>query len=113
MNPHLIDGYKYDLRIYVAVISYDPLKVYIFDEGLVRFATCKFTTKLKEVKKRFIHLTNFSVNKHSKTYVKSQEDGKGSKWSLATLKEYYRSHGIDDQLVSIHPLSCSIGSRML
>ena len=47
MNPHLIDGYKYDLRIYVAVISYDPLKVYIFDEGLVRFATCKFTTKLK------------------------------------------------------------------
>ena len=38
-NPHTIDGYKYDLRIYVLVTCYDPLKIYIFKEGLVRFST--------------------------------------------------------------------------
>ncbi len=71
MNPHLIDGYKYDLRIYVLVTSYDPLKVYLFREGLVRFATEKYTTNVQSLKKRFIHLTNYSVNKKAEGYVKN------------------------------------------
>ena len=63
LNPHLIDGFKYDLRIYVLVTSYDPLKVYLFDEGLVRFATERYSTRVDSLKKRFVHLTNYSVNK--------------------------------------------------
>jgi len=65
MNPHLINGFKYDMRIYVLVTSYDPLKIYIYDDGLGRFATEKYTTKSKNLKLRYIHLTNYSVNKNS------------------------------------------------
>jgi len=48
-SPHLINGFKYDLRIYCLVTCYDPLKVYIFKEGLVRFATAKYSNNPKSV----------------------------------------------------------------
>ena len=38
-HPHLINGLKYDLRVYIMVSSFNPLRVYIHEEGLVRFAT--------------------------------------------------------------------------
>ena len=29
-QPHLLRGYKYDLRVYVQVTGIEPLKIYIF-----------------------------------------------------------------------------------
>ncbi len=63
MNPHLISGYKYDLRVYVLVTSFNPLKVYMYTDGLVRFATEKYTLDPKNINQKFVHLTNFSINK--------------------------------------------------
>jgi len=51
------------MRIYCLVTSYDPLVMYMFKDGLVRFSTEKFSLKTKNLKKRYIHLTNYSVNK--------------------------------------------------
>ena len=61
----LIDGYKFDLRIYVALTSINPLRLYVYDEGLVRFASEKYDTS--DLKNIFSHLTNYSINKKHHT----------------------------------------------
>lgn len=63
-NPLLIDGYKWDLRIYVAVTSINPLRIYVYEEGLCRFASEKYDTK--DLKNVYSHLTNYSINKKNK-----------------------------------------------
>ena len=88
-KPHLINDLKYDLRVYVIVTSYDPLRVYVYNEGLVRFATEKYTLDPSDLKKKFIHLTNFSVNKKSENFkvnnANGEDDENSSKWSFKTL----------------------------
>jgi tubulin polyglutamylase TTLL5 len=50
-NPLLFNGYKFDLRIYIAVTSINPLRIYIYEDGLTRFATCKYTSNSSGPKK--------------------------------------------------------------
>lgn len=97
-DPHLINGLKYDLRLYVCVTSYNPLRIYLFNEGLVRFATEKYNTCLNQLSKRYIHLTNYAVNKNNKRFINNidaNEDNIGSKWSLTAIKQWYKENGID------------------
>jgi tubulin polyglutamylase TTLL6/13 len=38
-SPYLIDGLKFDMRIYVLIYGCDPIRIYVYEEGLARFAT--------------------------------------------------------------------------
>lgn len=135
-NPHLIDGYKYDLRLYVLVSSFDPLVVYLYDEGafcvnvgLVRFATEKYRRDLQSLNRKCVHLTNYSVNKFSENYIENNLDfitldqlvpNNVSKWNLKMLRQKYASLNLSPEkifakikdviiksLITIQPHVCS------
>lgn len=97
-NPLLIDGYKFDVRIYVCVTSYDPLVAYLYEEGLTRFATVKYDPNSRSIKNAFMHLTNYSVNKRSHRYVRCDDpdiEDFGNKWSMSAMLRLLKAEGKD------------------
>ena len=63
LPPFLIDGYKFDFRIYLLISTLNPFTVYIFKEGLARFCTSKYTPPKKgNLENKFGHITNTAVN---------------------------------------------------
>ena len=89
-NPHLIKKRKYDMRIYVLVTGFRPLKIYIYDNGIVRFCSDKYTTDADKLNNNYIHVTNYSVSKALEILHKGdQEIDYEIKWSLLALKGYF------------------------
>lgn len=100
-NPLLINGVKFDVRLYVCVTSYDPLRVYVYKEGLARFASEPYTYQANKSNK-FCHLTNYSINKKNEKYMQNlnlETDDEGNKWSLSALSRYLESIGVDMNLL--------------
>ncbi|CAE7877829.1 TTLL5, partial [Symbiodinium sp. KB8] len=95
-EPALVDGFKYDLRVYAAVTSFCPLKVYIHKEGLARFATERYTPDPAQYQNKFVHLTNYSLNKASSKYQAGDgAEGAGHKWTLSALLARLLRDGVD------------------
>lgn len=94
MEPLLLDGFKFDLRIYVLVTSVDPLQIYVYNEGLVRLATRQYDyPKKSNIDNKFMHLTNFSINKYSASY--SPDAKSGSKRFLKSFNTLLADEGHD------------------
>lgn len=124
-RPLLVDGYKFDLRIYVLVISCDPLRILLFREGLCRFCTSPYQRPNPEnLFNSYMHLTNYSINKHNEDFVKPKQsdcsslptkteesqtasssasshhsEQFSSKRSLTWLRQWLRAHQRDDELL--------------
>ena len=84
-KPYLIDGYKFDLRIYVLVNGINPLRVYVYKDGLARFATVPYQSPApSNLNNLCMHLTNYAINKESSNFVQNESkdaDDVGSKRS--------------------------------
>ena len=59
-----------NLKIYVLIISFSPLRIYLYNNGLTRFATEDY--KRGDFDNVFIHLTNYSINKNNLNYKPNQ-----------------------------------------
>ena len=97
-DPLCIEGKKFDLRVYVLVTSFDPLRVYMFREGLCRICTNEYDLDYDTLDDTFKHLTNFSINKNASTFVANKNadrDDHGHKWSMSALFDHLDAHGYD------------------
>uniref|UniRef100_A0A672QV28 Tubulin polyglutamylase ttll6-like n=1 Tax=Sinocyclocheilus grahami TaxID=75366 RepID=A0A672QV28_SINGR len=115
-KPFIIDGFKFDLRIYVLVTSCDPFRIFMYNEGLARFCTTQYTeptgNNLEDV---CMHLTNYAINKHSENFVRDEDTG--SKRKLSSFKKHMEAMSYDTEkiwtdiedviiktLISAHPI---------
>eukprot|EP00754_Rhynchopus_humris_P040760 Rhum_TRINITY_DN23898_c0_g1::Rhum_TRINITY_DN23898_c0_g1_i1::g.178940::m.178940/K16599/TTLL1; tubulin polyglutamylase TTLL1 len=83
-DPLLIGGKKFDLRLYVLVTSYRPLRAYMHCEGFARFCTVPYNTDVSDLDNLFVHLTNVAVQKQGDDY----NDKHGGKWNCNNLRLY-------------------------
>ncbi|XP_030567568.1 tubulin polyglutamylase ttll6 [Drosophila novamexicana] len=92
-KPLLIDGYKFDLRVYTLVTSVDPLRIFVYNEGLARFATHKYKPPaLGNSNNMFMHLTNYCVNRRNSNYDAGSGNDGGSKRKLSAYNKWLVDH---------------------
>ncbi|CBJ31384.1 conserved unknown protein [Ectocarpus siliculosus] len=100
-NPLLLDGYKFDLRLYVLVTSFNKLEAFIYKEGFARLSTHRY--EKGAIDNRFIHLTNSSIQRLNEAgaardsplnQAKTSEAG-GTKTTLSYLWRRLAASGVD------------------
>jgi tubulin polyglutamylase TTLL4 len=101
-NPFLVGGRKFDLRMYCVVTGFDPLRIFLFDEGLVRFAAEKYPGPDRGLDNTYMHLTNYSVSKTAELSKASRgkdeetDDPVDIKWCISDFKAFLATnHGAD------------------
>ncbi|CAI2353183.1 unnamed protein product [Caenorhabditis sp. 36 PRJEB53466] len=103
-DPCLVNNHKFDLRIYVAVTSFYPLVAYVYSEGLARLASMPYDSSSSSDSNEFVHLTNYSINKNSTSFVRNESmssEDLGHKWTLGALLRYVENEGKDARLLML------------
>ncbi len=100
-QPMLIEGLKFDMRIYALLAGCNPMKIYVYDKGIARFATVPFEKPAAaNLDDHFMHLTNYAVNKRSSHY-KCVGDGEnsvtGHKRCLSFIWKYLDAKGFNSE----------------
>ncbi|XP_022084237.1 tubulin polyglutamylase TTLL11-like [Acanthaster planci] len=93
-KPLLLERTKFDLRVYVLLTSIAPLRIHICREGMARFCTIKYQPPTnRNLHQIFMHLTNYSLNKRSETYIHTDSTDRGSKRTMSSTFAALASRG--------------------
>ena len=102
-QPLLIDNLKFDLRVYVLVTSCDPLRIFVYEDGLVRLATENYEKpSSKNIGCSYMHLTNYAINKTNPGFINNKDlmhDNVGHKRSLKSVFEDFEKKGHNVKLL--------------
>ena len=96
-NPLLLEGFKFDLRLYILITNFTPLEAFIYKEGFARMSTVPFSLNPDKLHNKFIHLTNSSIQKHNQNSKNDSLDSLlgGTKLCLKTIKERFAKMNIN------------------
>ncbi|CAF3166581.1 unnamed protein product [Rotaria socialis] len=93
-EPYLIEGFKFDLQIYVLITSCDPLRVFLYNDGLVRMSPKKYKIpNSKNAADLSMHLTHYLINKNDTDNSFNTDIGKSHR--LKYLFQYLRNQNQD------------------
>jgi tubulin polyglutamylase TTLL6/13 len=98
-RPMLIDSLKFDLRVYVLIAGCNPLRIFMHEDGLVRFATEEYEPPTyRNYVDTFMHLTNYAINKNNSRFKFNEDPNKdnvGHKRSIKSVFKLLKEEGVD------------------
>jgi len=97
--PCTINNRKFDLRLYLLITGVAPLRMYLYKEGLVRFATEEYNVNLHSINNKYVHLTNYAVNRDHPNQQWSDSDRPETKWTLSRLWSHLEKEGVDTKAI--------------
>lgn len=89
-EPHIMNERKYVLRLYVLVTSIEPLRVYLYDQGFAKLASCPYT--LEDRANPYVHQTNPDVNARN-----ADAESPVVFIDFVRYREWLRAQGHDDE----------------
>eukprot|EP00943_MAST-04B_sp_MAST-4B-sp1_P008170 g8170.t1 len=92
-NPYLLHGKKFTMRIYAVYTSLNPARLYIYPEGFCHIATERYSSDVKHIKNRYMHLTNPDISKARQFYRKNPRP---YYWKISELRNYMHKKNDDD-----------------
>ena len=89
-RPHLMNGRKYVLRLYVLISSIEPLRVYLYRQGFAKLASCDYSIDDRD--NPYVHQTNPDVNARN-----DQAESPVVFVDLERYRAWLRAQGHDDE----------------
>jgi len=109
-KPFLLDGFKFDLRLYVLVVGCDPLRIFLHRRGLVRLASEQYVEPTgKNLQQSMVHLTNYAINKMNPNFEENTnpddaQDGHKRSWEAVQAHLRTLGHDVETLMEEIEDL---------
>lgn len=99
-QPYLVDGRKGHARIYGLVCAAQPLRAYLYTEGITRFAPERYDRRPEQWCNSAMHITNTALHRGHKDLTISDDpsqENAGAIWSLTALLRRMTEDGLDGE----------------